>query len=73
MHGPIDRGLGQELDRHRLTQREIVRAIHLAHAAASEQRNDAVARRSQDAGREAPFVASGAIWEEESEPEGPNP
>ena len=56
-HSPVDHRLGKELERHRLAQREIVRAKHLAHAAASERRNDAVALRNQNAGREATFVA----------------
>src|SRR6266568_667554 len=54
---PINHRLGQELERHRLAQHKIVRAKYLAHAAATEQRNDAVALPNQHAGREAPFGA----------------
>ena len=55
--GWIARGhFGQELERDLLAQREIVRAIHFAHAAAAEQRDDAVAIGQQRTGQEAAFV-----------------
>jgi hypothetical protein len=33
----------QKLERHRLTEPQVVRAIHLAHSAAAEQADDAIA------------------------------
>ena len=47
---------GQELERDRLRQLEIVGAIHLAHAAAAETPDDAVAAAEQGAGRKPPVV-----------------
>ena len=41
----------QELQRDRLIEREVVGAIHLAHAAAAEQRHEAVAAGDDGAGR----------------------
>ena len=49
-------GLGQELQRHGLVEAQVVGAVHLAHAAASEQADDAVAVVDDGAGREAPTV-----------------
>ena len=46
--------VGQELQRDRLFELEVVGAIDLAHAAAAEQRDDAVAAGEQRAGREPP-------------------
>ena len=44
---------GQELQRDRLAERQVVGAVHLAHAAAAEQRDDAVAAGDDRPGREA--------------------
>ena len=46
-------GIGQELERDRLAEAEIVGAIHLAHAALAEQADDPVAAVENGAGREA--------------------
>ena len=45
---------GQELQRDRLAELQVVGAVDLAHAAAAEQADDAVAAGEQGAGREAP-------------------
>ena len=42
----------QELQRHRLTEPQIVGAIDFAHAAAAEQADDPIAAVENDAGRE---------------------
>ena len=49
----------QELQRDRLVEREVVGAVHLAHAAASEQRDEAVAAGDDRAGREPIATAAG--------------
>ena len=41
--GVVGQGLGQELEGHRLAEPQVVRAVDLAHAAAAEQGDDAVA------------------------------
>ena len=57
----IARGfLGQEFERDGLAEREIGGAIDLAHAAAAEQPDDAIAAAEERAGNEAPFVFGGA-------------
>src|SRR4029079_1175394 len=43
--------LGQELERNRLVEGEVVGAVDLAHAAAAEQRDQAIARRDHRPGR----------------------
>ena len=48
--------IGKKLERHRLAEREVVGAIHLAHAAFSQQSNDAIATSQQAAGYEAAFA-----------------
>src|SRR5690349_9024544 len=48
--------VAHELQGHRLAERQIVRAIDLAHAAAAEQADDPVARAEQRAGRERAMV-----------------
>ena len=45
-------GFGQELERDRLVEREIVGAVDLAHAALAEHRDDAVPSAEQFAGSE---------------------
>ncbi len=45
--------LGQELQRDRLIEREVVGAVHLAHAAAAEQRDQTIAAGDDGAGCEA--------------------
>ena len=45
--------VGQELQRDRLIEREVVGAVHLAHAAAAEQRDEPVAAGDDGARREA--------------------
>ena len=49
----------EELQRDRLIEREIVGAVHLAHAAAAEQRDEAVAAGDNGAGRETSGRGSG--------------
>ena len=49
----------QELQRDRLIEREIVGAVHLAHAAAAEQRDKAIAARDDGAGSEMSGRAGG--------------
>jgi len=44
--------LGQELERNRLVEGEVVGAVDLAHTAAAEQRDQAIARRDHRPGRE---------------------
>ena len=51
---------GQELQGDRLIEREVVGAIHFAHAAASEQRDQAVAAGDDRAGREAGSASASA-------------
>ena len=51
-HGIARRGLGQELQRDLLAEPQVVGAIDLAHAAAAEQPEDAVAAVEHRAGRE---------------------
>ena len=46
----VRRGLGQKLERDRLVERQVVGAINFAHAALSEQGDDAVAAAQQNAG-----------------------
>ena len=46
--------VGQELQRDRLVERQVVGAVHLAHAAAAEQRHQPVAARDDGARRETP-------------------
>ncbi len=54
--GGIARGhFGQELERDFLPEREVVRAIDFAHAAAAEERDDAITTGEQRAGQEAAF------------------
>ena len=56
----VGRGFdGQEFERHRLAQHQVGGAIDLAHAAAAEQSDDAVAAAQQSAGDEAAFVHEG--------------
>ena len=50
----------QELQRHRLIEREVVGAVDLAHAAAAEQRDEPVAAGDDGAGREA--SGRGVTW-----------
>jgi hypothetical protein len=53
----IARGLvGQELKRDGLTEREIVGAVNLAHAAFSQQRDDAVTARQQTPWKKSSFA-----------------
>jgi len=40
--GILTEGLGNKLERHRLAQREVVGAIHLAHSAFAEEGDDAI-------------------------------
>jgi len=40
--GVLAEGLGKKLERHRLAQREVVGAIHLAHSAFAEEGDDAI-------------------------------
>ena len=49
--------LGQKLERHLLAEGQIVGAIDLAHSAASEKSNQAVASGNQPAGNKASFFA----------------
>ena len=49
-------GLGEELQRDRLAEFEIGGAVHLAHAALAQQRDDTVPFEQQRAGREAAFI-----------------
>ena len=53
-------GLGQELQRHRLIERQILGAIDLAHAAAAEHRDEAISAGNDRAGCEALRVGSRA-------------
>jgi hypothetical protein len=46
----------QELQRHRLTELQIVRAIDLAHAAAAQPSDDAVTAPEERSGREAAVI-----------------
>ena len=56
----IARGfLRQKLEGDRLTQHEVRGAIDLAHAAAAEESEDAIAAGQECAGDEAPFVDKG--------------
>jgi len=52
-------GIGEEFERHRLRQREVRGAIDFAHAAAAEQRDDAVSPGDQRARDEAAFLRHG--------------
>jgi hypothetical protein len=49
---------GEELQRHRLSQRQVGSAIDLAHTAAPQKADDAVASAEQRPGDEAAFVFS---------------
>ena len=51
--------LGQEFQRHRLAERQVGGAIDLAHAAAAQQSDDAVAPAQQRSRDEAAFVGAG--------------
>jgi hypothetical protein len=53
----VDHRFRQELERHLLAEFEIVRSIYLAHAAASQQRNNAVTLGNQVSGSKAFFIA----------------
>ena len=48
--------VGKKLHRDGLAERQIVRAVDLAHAAFAQQSDDAVARRDQPSGKESAFV-----------------
>src|SRR5262249_55561582 len=50
----------QELERDRLAELEVVGAVYLAHAAASQEAHDAVAARDHRAGKEARRLRRGA-------------
>jgi hypothetical protein len=59
--------LWEQLDRHRLSEREVVCAVHLAHAPAAEQADDAVAAGKDGAWRElamaeAAGIGAGSAW-----------
>ena len=55
----VGAGVGQELQSYGLRQREIGGAVDFAHAAAAEQRDDAIASGDQRAGNEAAFIGAG--------------
>ncbi|HSC27700.1 MAG TPA: hypothetical protein VLD67_10520, partial [Vicinamibacterales bacterium] len=55
----VDQAAWQELQRHRLPQLEVVGAVHLAHAASAEQRDNTVALADGRSGQEAAVLGIG--------------